>query len=40
MDNITVDLGPEPAVAVGDEVILIGRSGQRAPDRRGRGAAA
>ena len=26
MDNITVDLGPEPAVAVGDEVILIGRS--------------
>jgi alanine racemase len=27
MDNITVDLGPEPAVAVGDTVILIGRSG-------------
>jgi alanine racemase len=27
MDNVTVDLGPEPAVAVGDEVILIGRSG-------------
>jgi alanine racemase len=27
MDNITVDLGPEPAVSVGDEVILIGRSG-------------
>jgi alanine racemase len=27
MDNITVDLGPEPAVAVGDAVILIGRSG-------------
>jgi alanine racemase len=27
MDNITVELGPEPAVAVGDEVILIGRSG-------------
>jgi alanine racemase len=27
MDNITIDLGPEPAVAVGDEVILIGRSG-------------
>ena len=26
MDNITVDLGLEPAVAVGDEVILIGRS--------------
>ncbi len=29
MDNITVDLGPEPAVAVGDEVILIGRSGNQ-----------
>jgi alanine racemase len=27
MDNITVELGPEPAVAVGDAVILIGRSG-------------
>jgi alanine racemase len=27
MDNIAVDLGPEPAVAVGDAVILIGRSG-------------
>jgi alanine racemase len=27
MDNITVDLGPEAAVAVGDEAILIGRSG-------------
>jgi alanine racemase len=27
MDNVTVELGPEPAVAVGDEVILIGRSG-------------
>ena len=24
MDNVTVDLGPEPAVAVGDEVTLIG----------------
>ena len=29
MDNITVDLGPEPAVAVSDEVILIGRSGNQ-----------
>jgi len=29
MDNITVDLGPEPAVAVGDDVILIGRSGNQ-----------
>jgi alanine racemase len=27
MDNVTVNLGPEPEVAVGDEVILIGRSG-------------
>jgi alanine racemase len=27
MDNVAVELGPEPAVAVGDEVILIGRSG-------------
>lgn len=27
MDNITVELGSEPAVAVGDEAILIGRSG-------------
>jgi len=27
MDNITVELGPEPAVAVGDAAILIGRSG-------------
>jgi alanine racemase len=27
MDNVTVELGPEPAVAVGDEVILIGCSG-------------
>jgi alanine racemase len=27
MDNITVDVGPEPSVAVGDEAILIGRSG-------------
>jgi alanine racemase len=27
MDNVTVELGPEPAVAIGDDVILIGRSG-------------
>jgi alanine racemase len=27
MDNITVELGPEPAVSIGDPVILIGRSG-------------
>jgi alanine racemase len=27
MDNVTVDLGPEPAVAIGDAAILIGRSG-------------
>lgn len=30
MDNVTVDLGPDPAVAVGDEVVLIGaRGGER-----------
>jgi alanine racemase len=28
MDNITVDVGPEPSVAVGDAAILIGRSGE------------
>ncbi|HUB76067.1 MAG TPA: alanine racemase [Solirubrobacteraceae bacterium] len=28
MDNITVDVGSEPGVAVGDEAILIGRSGE------------
>ena len=27
MDNITVDLGPEPAAAIGDPVVLIGRDG-------------
>jgi alanine racemase len=27
MDNITVDLGPEPTVEVGEQVTLIGRSG-------------
>jgi alanine racemase len=27
MDNVTVDVGPEPRVAVGDEVTLIGRNG-------------
>jgi alanine racemase len=27
MDNITVDLGPEPVVAVGDEAVIIGGSG-------------
>ncbi|MFZ0386567.1 MAG: alanine racemase [Solirubrobacteraceae bacterium] len=26
MDNVTVDLGPEPAATVGDQVIVIGRS--------------
>ena len=29
MDNITVAVGPDPSVAVGDEVILIGRSGEQ-----------
>jgi alanine racemase len=27
MDNLTVDLGPEPAVALGEEVVLLGTSG-------------
>jgi alanine racemase len=27
MDNVTVDLGPRPTAAVGDEVVLIGRQG-------------
>ena len=27
MDNVTVDLGPETDVAVGDEAVLIGRQG-------------
>ena len=29
MDNITVDLGPQPAASVGDEVVLIGSSGEQ-----------
>jgi alanine racemase len=29
MDNITVDVGPEASVAVGDEVIVIGRCGDQ-----------
>lgn len=28
MDQTTIDLGPEPAVSVGDDVVLIGRSGE------------
>lgn len=28
MDNITIDLGPEPAATVGEEVVLLGRSGE------------
>jgi alanine racemase len=32
MDNITVDLGPEPAVKVGDLAILIGASGEERQD--------
>jgi alanine racemase len=28
MDNITVDLGPEPTVVEGEEVVLLGRSGE------------
>ena len=28
MDNITVDVGPDPAVAIGDTVVLIGDQGE------------
>ena len=28
MDNITIDLGPETGVEVGDEAVLIGRQGE------------
>lgn len=28
MDNITIDLGPEPRVEAGEEVVLLGRSGE------------
>ncbi len=28
MDNITVDLGPDPGAAIGEEVVLLGRSGE------------
>ncbi|MFZ0528949.1 MAG: alanine racemase C-terminal domain-containing protein, partial [Propionicimonas sp.] len=27
MDQTMIDLGPDPGVAVGDEVVLVGRSG-------------
>ena len=27
MDNVTVDLGPAPAAAVGDEAVLVGAQG-------------
>ena len=37
MDNVTVALGPETDVQVGDEVVLIGRQGERADPRRGGG---
>ena len=29
MDNVTVDLGSETDVSVGDEVVLIGRQGEQ-----------
>ncbi len=38
MDNVTVDLGPETDVAVGDEAVLIGEPGGRAHPLRGGGA--
>jgi alanine racemase len=28
MDNVTVDLGPDPEAEVGDEVVLIGAQGE------------
>ena len=28
MDNVTVDVGPDPAVAIGDPVVLIGEQGE------------
>lgn len=28
MDNLTIDLGPDPAVQIGDEAVLIGRQGE------------
>ena len=40
MDNITVDVGPDPAVEIGDPVVLIGAPGGGADPRRGGGAQA
>ena len=40
MDNVTVDLGPETDVAVGDEAVLIGEAGERPDPVRGGGRAA
>ena len=40
MDNVTVDVGPDPAVAPGDRAILIGSDGDERDPRRGVGAAA
>ena len=37
MDNVTVDVGPDPAVAIGDPVVLIGAAGRGADPRRGGG---
>ena len=34
MDNLTIDLGPEPAVEPGDPVVLIGSAGRRGDHRR------
>ena len=40
MDNVTIALGPDTDVAVGDEVVLIGAQGERAHTGRGGGAPA
>jgi alanine racemase len=28
MDNVTLDIGPEPAVSIGDRVVVIGADGE------------
>ena len=40
MDNITVDVGPDPTVAIGDPVVLIGGQGEERILRRGGGSQA
>ena len=40
MDNVTIDVGPDPAVEPGSPAVLIGAAGRRADPLRGGGAAA